>query len=78
MGYCQGADASSYSIYIHSEPGFVFDESTTRSPIFFGRQLSNSIEVCGIVMILHCYVGGFCCFFGRILCFSLMNLWCGR
>lgn len=43
--FFEGADASSYSIYIHSEPGFVFDESTTRSPIFFGRQLSNSIEV---------------------------------
>uniref|UniRef100_A0A803M1T1 Core-2/I-branching beta-1,6-N-acetylglucosaminyltransferase family protein n=1 Tax=Chenopodium quinoa TaxID=63459 RepID=A0A803M1T1_CHEQI len=39
------ADATSYSIYIHSEPGFVFDESTTRSPMFYGRQLSNSIQV---------------------------------
>lgn len=47
IGYCQEADVASYSIYVHAEPGFVFDESTTRSPIFYGRQLSNSIEVCG-------------------------------
>ncbi|XP_057544846.1 glycosyltransferase BC10-like [Amaranthus tricolor] len=43
--FFEEADVASYSIYIHSEPGFVFDESTTRSPIFFGRQLSNSIQV---------------------------------
>lgn len=43
--FFEEADAASYSIYIHSEPGFVFDESTTRSPMFFGRQLSNSIQV---------------------------------
>ncbi|XP_021719735.1 uncharacterized protein LOC110687397 [Chenopodium quinoa] len=43
--FFEEADATSYSIYIHSEPGFVFDESTTRSPMFYGRQLSNSIQV---------------------------------
>ncbi|KAL2931292.1 Glycine dehydrogenase [Bienertia sinuspersici] len=43
--FFEEADVASYSIYVHSEPGFVFDESTTRSPMFFGRQLSNSIEV---------------------------------
>ncbi|XP_076941210.1 glycosyltransferase BC10-like [Bidens hawaiensis] len=41
----QNADAANYSIYIHSEPGFVFDETTTRSAFFYGRQLSNSIKV---------------------------------
>ncbi|KAL8469088.1 hypothetical protein ACS0TY_032069 [Phlomoides rotata] len=34
-----------FSIYIHSEPGFVFDKSTTRSTLFLGRQLRNSIKV---------------------------------
>lgn len=39
------ADVENFSIYIHSAPGFVFDESTTRSKFFYGRQLSNSIQV---------------------------------
>ncbi|XP_074271995.1 glycosyltransferase BC10-like [Silene latifolia] len=43
--FFQGVEASSYSIYVHSQPGFVFDESTTRSPLFYGRQLKNSIQV---------------------------------
>ncbi|KNA19918.1 hypothetical protein SOVF_056960 [Spinacia oleracea] len=43
--FFEEVDVASYSIYIHSEPGFVFDESNTRSPMFFGRQLSNSIQV---------------------------------
>nr|XP_011463539.1 PREDICTED: uncharacterized protein LOC101304332 isoform X2 [Fragaria vesca subsp. vesca] len=38
-------DAAKFSIYIHSEPGFVLDETTTRSAFFFGRQLNNSIQV---------------------------------
>nr|DAD20416.1 TPA_asm: hypothetical protein HUJ06_021879 [Nelumbo nucifera] len=38
-------DAANFSIYIHSEPGFVFDESTTKSSFFYGRQLSKSIKV---------------------------------
>ncbi|KAM5588772.1 glycosyltransferase BC10 [Rosa sericea] len=37
--------ALNFSIYIHSAPGFVFDESTTRSRFFHGRQLPNSIQV---------------------------------
>jgi hypothetical protein len=36
---------ASFSIYVHSAPGFVFDESTTRSLIFRGRELKNSIQV---------------------------------
>ncbi|XP_074307477.1 glycosyltransferase BC10-like [Silene latifolia] len=43
--FFQGVDTTSYSIYIHSQPGFVFDESTTKSPLFYGRQLRNSIQV---------------------------------
>ncbi|THU62260.1 hypothetical protein C4D60_Mb01t03260 [Musa balbisiana] len=39
------AEEEKYSIYIHSEPGFVFDRTTTRSPFFFGRQLQNGIRV---------------------------------
>ncbi|KAL3629451.1 hypothetical protein CASFOL_022128 [Castilleja foliolosa] len=40
----QNVDKAKFSIYIHSEPGYVFDESTTRSPSFFNRQLKNSIK----------------------------------
>ncbi|KAJ4982240.1 hypothetical protein NE237_033077 [Protea cynaroides] len=43
--FFQDADAANYSIYVHSEPGFVFDESTTRSPFFYGRQLRKSVKV---------------------------------
>lgn len=43
--FFEAADKGSYSIYVHSEPGFVFDESTTRCPFFYGRQLSDSIKV---------------------------------
>ncbi|XP_043691197.1 glycosyltransferase BC10-like isoform X2 [Telopea speciosissima] len=38
-------DTGNFSIYIHSEPGFVFDELTTRSPYFYGRQLNESVKV---------------------------------
>ncbi|RZC50673.1 hypothetical protein C5167_019098 [Papaver somniferum] len=43
--FFQNADVGNFSIYVHSEPGYVFDESTTRSPIFYGRQLKKSIQV---------------------------------
>ncbi|CAL9115716.1 Core-2/I-Branching enzyme [Musa troglodytarum] len=43
--FFQKAEEEKYSIYIHSEPGFAFDRTTTRSPFFFGRQLQNSIRV---------------------------------
>ncbi|KAI3741022.1 hypothetical protein L1987_58686 [Smallanthus sonchifolius] len=43
--FYENADAANYSIYIHSEPGFVFDETTMRSSFFYGRHLSNSIKV---------------------------------
>lgn len=41
----QNADAAKFSIFIHSKPGFVFDESTTVSEFFYNRQLSMSIQV---------------------------------
>jgi len=43
--FLQNGDVSRFSIYVHSTPGFVLDESTTRSQFFYGRQLSNSIQV---------------------------------
>ncbi|EOY28772.1 hypothetical protein QUC31_013223 [Theobroma cacao] len=43
--FFENADVANFSIYIHSAPGFVFDESTTRSLFFYDRQLTNSIQV---------------------------------
>ncbi|XP_077226943.1 glycosyltransferase BC10-like [Tasmannia lanceolata] len=45
QSFFQNADAGNFSIYIHSTPGFVFDESTTRCSFFYGRQLSMSVQV---------------------------------
>ncbi|KAI3711148.1 hypothetical protein L2E82_41023 [Cichorium intybus] len=45
QSFFENADAANYSIYVHSEPGFTFDETTTRSSFFYNRQLSNSIKV---------------------------------
>lgn len=44
----QYADVANFSIYIHSAPGFVFDDSTAKSPFFRGRELKNSIQVIDI------------------------------
>ncbi|KAK4744219.1 hypothetical protein SAY87_010531 [Trapa incisa] len=43
--FFEDADAANFSIYVHSEPDFVLDESTTRSRFFYNRQLRNSIQV---------------------------------
>ncbi|GER44911.1 Core-2/I-branching beta-1,6-N-acetylglucosaminyltransferase family protein [Striga asiatica] len=43
--FFENVDRSMFSIYIHAEPGIVFDESTTRSGLFINRQLRNSIKV---------------------------------
>ncbi|KAE9452741.1 hypothetical protein C3L33_15371, partial [Rhododendron williamsianum] len=43
--FFENADVANFSIHVHSEPGFVFDESTTRSAFFYNRQLTNSIKV---------------------------------
>ncbi|KAK2999188.1 hypothetical protein RJ639_023027 [Escallonia herrerae] len=45
QAFFENADVANFSIYIHSEPGFVFDESSTRSAFFYNRQLRNSIKV---------------------------------
>lgn len=41
----QNADVANFSIYVHSAPGFAFNESTSRSTFFRDRQLKNSIQV---------------------------------
>ncbi|KAJ9136383.1 hypothetical protein P3X46_033467 [Hevea brasiliensis] len=43
--FFENAEVANFSIFIHSAPGFEFDESTTRSHFFYGRQLKNSIQV---------------------------------
>ncbi|KAJ4896828.1 hypothetical protein Rs2_23622 [Raphanus sativus] len=43
--FLQGADQANFSVYVHSQPGFVFNEETTRSQYFYNRQLNNSINV---------------------------------
>ncbi|KAK1326515.1 hypothetical protein QJS10_CPA01g01794 [Acorus calamus] len=43
--FFQNGDGCNFSIHIHSRPGFVFDESTTRSAFFYGRQLRKSVQV---------------------------------
>ncbi|PIN21331.1 hypothetical protein CDL12_05967 [Handroanthus impetiginosus] len=43
--FFENVDRDNFSIYIHSQPGFVFDESTTRSALFYNRQLKNRIKV---------------------------------
>ncbi|XP_010533794.1 PREDICTED: uncharacterized protein LOC104809482 [Tarenaya hassleriana] len=43
--FFQGADRGNFSIYIHSVPDFVFNEDTTRSKLFYNRQLKKSIKV---------------------------------
>lgn len=43
--FFKGGDERNLSIYVHSTPGFTFDEDTTRSHFFHNRQLKNSIEV---------------------------------
>ncbi|XP_010476143.1 PREDICTED: uncharacterized protein LOC104755457 [Camelina sativa] len=43
--FFKGVDHANFSIYVHSLPGFVFNEDTTRSKYFYNRQLNNSIKV---------------------------------
>lgn len=39
------AEETNFSIYIHSRPGFVYNEMTTACTFCYGRQLSDSIQV---------------------------------
>ncbi|KAG5252044.1 Core-2/I-branching beta-1,6-N-acetylglucosaminyltransferase family protein [Salix suchowensis] len=43
--FFKNVDAAKFSIYIHSTPGFLFNETTTRSAFFHGQQLNYSIQV---------------------------------
>ncbi|XP_022986321.1 uncharacterized protein LOC111484100 [Cucurbita maxima] len=43
--FFKNGNQAKFSIYIHSQPGFVYDKSTTKSSFFYGRQLNNSIQV---------------------------------
>eukprot|EP01018_Ginkgo_biloba_P008937 Gb_12469 [translate_table: standard] len=43
--FFQGAEGSTFSIYIHSRPGFVYSKGTTRCTFCYNRQLSDSIQV---------------------------------
>ncbi|KGN63418.2 hypothetical protein Csa_021956 [Cucumis sativus] len=43
--FFKNGDQAKFSIYIHSQPGFVYDKSNTKSPIFYNRQLNNSVQV---------------------------------
>lgn len=53
--FLQNADVANFSIHVHSEPGFVFDEW---SAFFYNRQLTNSIKVIFHTFDLECIVIG--------------------
>ncbi|CAL1358068.1 unnamed protein product [Linum trigynum] len=38
-------EESRFSVFVHSRPGFLFNEATTRSEYFLDRQVNNSIQV---------------------------------
>ena len=58
-GNSQNADVANFSIYVHSAPGFVFNESTSRSTFFRDRQLKNSIQVSFFFFSLNCFLFNF-------------------
>ncbi|CAI0550882.1 unnamed protein product [Linum tenue] len=43
--YVSNADDGKFSVYVHSGPGFVLNETTTDSEFFHGRQLNKSVQV---------------------------------
>ncbi|XP_020596985.1 uncharacterized protein LOC110036799 [Phalaenopsis equestris] len=43
--FFKNAGAGNISIYVHSKPGFKFDQSTTRSAFFYGRHVEDSVQV---------------------------------
>ncbi|KAH0467030.1 hypothetical protein IEQ34_004268 [Dendrobium chrysotoxum] len=43
--FFKNAQVGNFSIYVHSKPGFKLDQSTTRSPFFYGRHLEDSVQV---------------------------------
>lgn len=38
-------EEDSFSVFVHSRPGFLFNKATTRSPYFLNRQVNDSIQV---------------------------------
>ena len=59
-GNSQNADVANFSIYVHSAPGFVFNESTSRSTFFRDRHLKNSIQVFFFFFFfLNCFLFNF-------------------
>ncbi|XP_042454524.1 glycosyltransferase BC10-like isoform X1 [Zingiber officinale] len=43
--FFQGEKEGKFSIFVHSRPGFILNEATTRSAYFYNRQVNNSIQV---------------------------------
>ncbi|GER47972.1 Core-2/I-branching beta-1,6-N-acetylglucosaminyltransferase family protein [Striga asiatica] len=43
--FFRGDAENSFSIYVHSRPGFVLNTKTTRSTFFLNRQINDSIQV---------------------------------
>ncbi|VFQ58558.1 unnamed protein product [Cuscuta campestris] len=43
--FFQGDGENKFSIHVHSRPGFLFNQVTTRSVYFLNRQVNNSIQV---------------------------------
>ncbi|KAL5715369.1 hypothetical protein ACHQM5_017198 [Ranunculus cassubicifolius] len=43
--FFQNAETAKFSIHVHSKPGFVFGELTTKSKFFYGRQLKEPVRV---------------------------------
>ncbi|WOL12517.1 hypothetical protein Cni_G21284 [Canna indica] len=43
--FFRGEKEGKFSIFVHSRPGFLLNEVTTRSAYFYGRQVNNSIQV---------------------------------
>ncbi|CAK9161773.1 unnamed protein product [Ilex paraguariensis] len=43
--FFQGDKENTFSIFVHSRPGFLFNKATTRSVYFLNRQVNDSIQV---------------------------------
>ncbi|XP_020090508.1 uncharacterized protein LOC109711726 [Ananas comosus] len=43
--FFRGEEQGRFSIYVHSRPGFILNEFTTRSPFFYNCQVNNSVQV---------------------------------
>lgn len=55
--YFQGGN-NKFSIFVHSRPGFLFNEATTRSTYFLNRQVNDSIQVALLTyfLLMHLYL----------------------